>query len=58
MSKEDIELVIDYMQFRKRDFERFLKEQRGISPHAAVFIIEDLECRFGEPPRCPTTCPC
>ena len=51
MSKEDIELVIDYMQFRKRDFERFLKEQRGLSPHAAVFIIEDLECRFRETAR-------
>ena len=43
MSREDIDLVLDFMKSRKSDFEHFLKADRGLSPHAATFIIEDLE---------------
>jgi len=43
ISQEDIGLVLDFMKERKSDFERFLSEGRGLSAHAATFIIEDLE---------------
>ena len=43
MSSEDIDLVLDFLKSRKCDFEHYLKEERGLSPHAASFIIEDLE---------------
>jgi hypothetical protein len=50
MSKEDIDLVIDFLKSRKTEFERFLKEERGLSPHAATFIIEDLEVELKAKP--------
>jgi hypothetical protein len=43
MSREDTDLVLDFLKSRKSDFEQFLKTDRGLSPHAATFIIEDLE---------------
>ena len=43
MSREDTDLIIDFMNSQKNEFEKFLREERGLSPHAAIFIIEDLE---------------
>ena len=42
MTREDSQLVIEFMKRRRASFERFMRE-RGLSEHAAVFIIEDLE---------------
>jgi hypothetical protein len=46
MSREDTDLVLDFLKSRKNDFKLFLKEERGLSPHAATFIIEDLEYKL------------
>ena len=43
VDQEDTDLILDYMKSRISDFESFLKNERGLSPHAATFIIEDLE---------------
>lgn len=42
-SQEDNDLILDFMKSRKGEFEKFLRDERGLSPHAATFIIEDLE---------------
>lgn len=48
MCPEDKKLVLDFMKARQSDFEKFLMEERGLSPHAALFIIEDLEFRLNQ----------
>ena len=48
IDKEDSDLVLDFMKSRIEDFERFMKDERGLSPHAATFIIEDLEYELNE----------
>jgi hypothetical protein len=43
VDQQDSDLILDYMKSRIGDFEKFLSEERGLSSHAATFIIEDLE---------------